>query len=63
MAAANRPPPVMTDGGSLAMQLSCQSGVGNGEWQFMPYSIAFLGANKAPNGFYSDTVQVTLTYN
>ncbi|MCR6627222.1 MAG: spore coat U domain-containing protein [Pseudoxanthomonas sp.] len=39
------------------------SGVGNGEWQFMPYSIAFLGANKAPNGFYSDTVQVTLTYN
>ncbi len=38
------------------------SGVGNGDWQFMPYSVVFLGANKANNGFYSDDIQVTLTY-
>ena len=39
------------------------SGVGNGEWQFMPYSVAFYGANKAYRGTYSDSVQITLTYN
>jgi len=38
------------------------AGIGDGEWQHHDYSISFFAVNKAPNGAYTDTVEVTLTY-
>lgn len=38
------------------------AGIGDGEWQYHDYSVSFYAVNKAPNGLYADTVEVTLTY-